>query len=246
MKNHLSFLFVFILLSFTKTLVSQENPNYKHLIRASIGLGYDDGLIYLKSPPVLGIAYEYKLSKRFSLATHFLWYYRTMSGFVGATYNGLANIELFEGTQSPLVNRAEKIALEESGIVQLSDYERFLKWTSIPIDLGLSFYPIRSSKHNLGINFAYSLTYENINWYRDLYSGGRFIGEDGSDYSIAFAYNKEIRNISQGFSLKLFYEYHFKDYLLGTRISNYNIIALPKWDTNQTVWESSLYFGFKF
>jgi len=223
---------------------SPTHPN-KNLIRASIGLGYDDGLIYLPAPPTLGISYERKINKRFSFAAHLLWYYRNFSNTFFIRHNDFPVIDGFDFSESPFFTGEQIEALNESGTYQFLDLRNTLKYMSIPFDVGLSFYPIRKEHHSLGINLAYSLTYENINHPSDLIPM-TFTQENGTSFDITFTGITEIRNLSQGASLKLFYEYHFNDYLVGARVGNYNFISVNWFPINQTVWETSLYFGFKF
>lgn len=228
----------------TKPIISTEKKNQ---FRISFGLGYEDGLIFLEKNaiPTFGMGYERRLNKHFSLAAHNLLYYRAFSDFdVAGRAIDFPSIDKFRGSSSPFLTQLEKDKLDKSGIFPLNP-KQTLKFFSLSSDLGLTFYPLSTRHHRIGINAAYSLTYESHNWWKDM-SSGILTLEDGSQKQITLAIPVEYRNLSSGIGVKLTYDYSFKDYLVGFRWGNYNVFFPDLFDLNEVVWDTSIYFGFKF
>lgn len=241
----LGFLFLFL---FYKVQAQKILPieNNKHLLRFSLGVGYDDGLVLLAQTPSLGISYEYQIHHRLALTTHLLSYYRTMpdSYFDKSPNGGHAIVDLIApGVTGPFATAEDLEQVKQGGIKTLSSH-RTIKMLSVPLDVGLTFYPISHTHHKIGLNLAFSMTYESSNWPRDYFEQVTITLEDGTTYDQAFlSLNTEFRNWTPGASAKLFYEYHFKEYALGLRAGNYNVFFFG--DANHPIWETSIYFAFK-
>lgn len=225
----------------------EENKLKKNVFTMSLGLGYADGLIYetQNSVPIFGFSYERLISKRFSLSAHSLIYYRSYPDSYAQGINAdYPLLHKFRGSSSPLLSQVEKDKLANSGISQL-DPIATVKFLSLPVDLSVTYYPISTKRHRLGINAGFSITYESHNWYQDQANGFLTL-PDGTKKQITLGLQTEYRNFSPGLTTKLIYDYSFKDYLIGARISNYNVAASDLFKANESVWETSIYFGFKF
>ncbi len=247
-------LFLFILLfgqitdSFTQTKLNQSynsEKQYKNQFRTSLGIGYEDGLVFLNEHPIptFGLSYERIISKRFSVAAHILTHYRT---FLNTTnLDQFPLLSKFKDSNSPFLTQAENDKLKNSGIIQISPITT-IKSLSVPIDIGFIFYPLITKRHRLGLNAALSMTYDNRNYYTDQFTGVLTL-KDGTQKQITLEVPTEYRNFSPGFSFKLLYDYSFKDYSLGLRVGNYNVFLIDLTKRNaQPVWETSLFLGYKF
>ncbi len=245
MKKHYLLLFLHLLTSaLSQAQTARSNPSYLNQFRISLGLGYEDGLIYLASVPAFGLSYERVLSKRISLASHLLIYYRTLPDSYTQGVNGKPVLDQFRGTNSPFLTPTQRQELENAGIKALGPTYT-VKFMSVPMDVGVIVYPICRKKHRLGVNLAGSVTYEVHNWFRDIDSGVLTL-KDGTKHEISLSTPTEYRNLSAGINLKLVYDYRFKDYALGLRTGGYNVFFSDWFDANNVVWETSVFFGFQF
>lgn len=222
----------------------------RHQVRISTGIAFDDALLFTMQAPTIGIGYEYRLSKRWGAAAHLLSYYRDI-GWSGTVTAGRATAAdlIIEGLSGPFITQMDLDAIASTGIRKIrAGNGNMTKFMSIPIDVGLNFYPLRGKRHQLGINGAISATYESYNL-----DSGAFPAilefENGAIYrDIFFVVHKEFRHWVLGLSVKLFYEYHFKRYAVGLRAGNYNVLDLSSDALGRgwPIWESSLYFTAKF
>lgn len=218
----------------------------KNQFNISLGIGLEDGLIFLpkNALPTFGLSYERNLSKRFSADIHSLIYYRAVPDSYTFGYPDYPDVDKLRGSVSPFMTQADKDKLANSGIKNLNPDET-VKFLSIPIDIGITFYPLSKKHHRIGIYAGFGLTYEAHNWYRDLWVGTVTL-QDGSQKQITLNVPTEFRNLSAGFSTKIKYEYAIKDYACGFRIGNNNVILTEWFDANESVWEISLFWAFKF
>lgn len=236
-----------LFLALSNILSAQHlSPIEKNVFRLSAGLGYEEGFVVLTKIPSLGISYERILSKRFSIATHLFSYYRNRpDSYLNSSPNGGAPIIdlVTAGNSGPFVSKEEIESIINTGLQNLSP-NNTIKMLSVPIDVGITFYPISSRKHRVGINLAASMTYESSNWSRDYFEGATLTLENGEVYENAFlSLNTEFRNWTPGTSVKLLYEFQQDNYALGFRLGNYNRFLFST--ANYPIWETSLYLAFK-
>jgi hypothetical protein len=237
-----------LVLTFSAFAQSHSLPQ-KHLVRLSTGVGFDDGLFFSTKAPSIGISYEYALNQHFSLAAHLLSYYRDIGvnhAIIDTrTYRTAADL-IMRGFFGPFLTQADLDRIEQTGIKKLSP-ERVLKTLSLPLDFGISFYPVNTSRHRMGINCALSLTYESYNFQPGTYTVELEL-KDGSIYrDIFISLNTEFRHLALGLGTRLFYEYHFNDYAVGLRLGSYNLWGLSLDTLSQGIpfVECSLFFAFK-
>jgi|GEM_PF-1493358 len=229
----------------------QADQHPKNTFRISTGLGFEDGLISLTWMPTLGITYERALSKRFAASLQLYSYFRTQpDGNFSDDLNGSPVLDIIaNGAYGPFLTAEDLEHIAETGIKQLSP-QKTIKFLSVPMHIGLTFFPICSEKHRLGYNVGFGVTYEASNWYRNVYPIREMILEDGTVYTnLYITLNTEFRNFSPGFSHHLFYEYSFQRFGLGGRIGSFNVDILNLagfLPANFSVWESSVYMAFKF
>lgn len=242
------FLLVHFLIFLNLSLGAQGDPNpsqYQSL-SLSLGMGFDDGFTAIAQTPALGLRYEYAFGKNLSVTSHLLSYYRTMpdSYFDRSPNGGHILVDLIAaGTMNPFATEQDLEELSEQGIKALTA-RRTIKMLSVPIDIGISWYPISSPRHKVGVNLAFSMTYESSNWQRDYFEQVEIVLEDGTLYDQAFlSVNTEFRNWTPGTSLKFIYEYHWLDYAFGFRLGNYNTLFWA--DANYPIWDTSLFFVLK-
>ncbi len=224
-----------------------ENKQKKNIFKISLGVGYADGLIYLSenSVPTFGVSYERLVTKRFSLSTHLLVYYNTFTDFYPlGTNSNYPSLHKFRGSPSPLLSQAEKDKLANTGIHQLNPTST-LKFLSLPIDLSLTYNLISTKRHRFGLSAGFSVTYESHNWWEDQ-ANGTLTLPDGTKKEVTIGLQTEYRNFSSGLTSKLIYDYSFKDYLVGARFGNYNVVGSDWFEANEVIWETSVYLGFKF
>ena len=168
MKKALLFILFALLTSAVSAQVKpklEENKPKKNIFKISLGVGYADGLIYLpeNSTPTFGFSYERLITKRFSLSTHLLLYYNTFTDFYPlGTNSDYPLLHKFRGSPSPFLSQAEKDKLANSGIRQLAPTST-LKFLSLPIDASVTYYPLSTKRHRLGISAGFAVTYESHN-----------------------------------------------------------------------------------
>jgi hypothetical protein len=250
--NKKSKFLIIVFLYFLNNLIAQqvfgvvEKVGFKkHAFKWSLGFGMEDGLILTSKIPCLGIAYEYNLSRYFSLNAHVFSYYRTYKDFPDLS-STLPFIDKFLDSNSPFLTDLEKESIKNRGLKALDGYYTH-KLLSIPIDLSFTVYPLSINHHRAGFNVGLCLTYDNYTWYRDGYVGTLTAPSKNFKGDIGLTLNTFYRGFSTGATLKLLYEYSFKDYLVGIRIANYGVLMSSVfYDKNLPVWETSLYFGLKF
>ncbi len=219
-----------------------DSSKLKHCLRLSIGKGFDDGMSSLTWLPVLGLSYEYRFSKHLALSSHLLSYYRHAHDSGLITWSDEPLLDIIRGSQSPFLTEEGREALENSGIIQ-ADPGKTIKFLSVPLDVGLIFYPLVTQRHRIGLNVGFSLTYETNTWWKDYWPVILTL-EDGSQYEVSVSTNTEFRSISPGSTFKLLYEYRFEKWAAGFRYGNYNVFLIDWFDTNLSVWEASLFLAF--
>jgi len=251
MKKH-SFIPLFALLLWHCSLSAQSTETqHRHHFRFSLGVGYDDGLALLKTVPAIGLSYERSLSRRFALSANLYSYYRSMPDyeFDRTWVHNLPIIDIFaRGASQPLFTEEEE-ALLNQGVI-LSSPIHTIKSFSLPIDVGITYYPIQSRRHALGFNVGVGLMYTSSNYWRERFTLIDAVLEDGTalDPIVAvYARHTEFNDLSPQLSLKLMYEYKFKNYGIGLRLANYGYVALEMdfFSGGFIVWDSSIFFTYK-
>ena len=225
----------------------EENKPKKNVFAINLGIGYGDGLIYAtqNSVPVFGFSYERLVSKRFSLSADALIYYYTFpDSYPFGVNSDYPLLHKFRGSPSPFLSQSEKDKLANSGISQLDPIST-VKFLSLPIGVSVTYYPLSTKQHRLGISAGFSITYESHNWFQDQGNGVLTL-PDGTKKQVTLGLQTEYRNFSPGLTSKLIYDYSFKDYLVGARLGNYNVVGSDWFKANEVIWETSIYFGFKF
>lgn len=237
---------IIILLSLLILLSVQAQTAYKNQFAVHIGLPYTDGLISLNKNPTIGFAYERKLSKWFSIATHLSSFYQNYSDFYLVENSNYPTIDVHASSKSPFMTEEQRKLLAQQGVKKLN-YDQIIKSWAVPIDLGLWIYPLHLKHHQAGVNIGFSMTYENRNYWRDYFSGTLTL-KDGSEEKILLSVPTEYRNFSPGFTTKVKYQYCFKRSAIGARISNYNLIysSIFNISPNDTYWDKSIFFTYQF
>ncbi len=250
MKKALSIFILFFALNSFQIYAQPEHTPLKkgfkrHTFKIGLGLGFEDALIRESHIPSISLAYEYSLNKYFSLNAHLFSFYRANGDVVNYPFK--ANLDKYTNSINPRLTEVERQELKEKGIVGLNGYKSFKKFT-LPVDISFTAYPLSLKKHKLGINFGLCVNYSELTWYRDYTYGKLTLDNNTFSGDINLLTNTAFRHISGGTTLKVLYEFHFKDYLIGTRMANYNVIPIGFFDQDlySVVWETSLYFGFKF
>jgi hypothetical protein len=234
-----------VLLALSAAAQTPDTPKKLNRFKVSIGPGFADGLIFIKrSPPAFGIGYERILNRRFSLAAHMLTYYHSEPDAYILGLNEQPVVNKFRGSNSPFFKPEEKEKLAGSGLWP-KDPAYFVKFLVAPFDAGFVFYPLNRNGHRFGINTAFAVTYETHSWYKSQLSGTLTL-KDGKQTDITLSIPVEYRDLSAGMSLKLSYDYAFRNCFLGGRIGNYNVLLSDWFDANQVVWDASIFFGFQF
>jgi hypothetical protein len=157
-------------------------------------------------------------------------------------------IDKYRGSESPFLTAAEKKKLSASGIKQLYSGYNIKSW-SVPIDVGITFYPLSTKHHRIGMNTGLDLTYETHTFWKDFASGTLTLS-DGTKQNILMSVPVEFRNISPGFTFKLHYQYLFQQSSLGFRIANYNVefasFFYPNRSPNDSLWDTSIFYAYQF
>lgn len=244
-------LLLILLLAMPYYLTGQSyTGDYKHHFRFSLGVGYDDGLALLKTVPAIGLSYERSLSRRFALSANLYSYYRSMPDLdFDRTVTQTPYIDIFaRGASQPLFTEQEE-ALLNQGVI-LSSPIHTIKSFSLPIDVGITYYPVQSRRHALGFNVGVGLMYTSSNYWRERFTLIDAVLEDGTalDPGVAvYARHTEFNDLSPQLSLKLMYEYKFKNYGIGLRLANYGYAALEMdfFSSGFIVWDSSIFFTYK-
>ncbi len=224
-----------------------ELPNnaLKNSFTFTLGFGYEDGMKSVSKIPVLGFSYNYLIKKRWAFSVHLLSYYRSLGDdnyLISSVSTPL--FDKIRGLEGLFLTEKEKENLNNSGIKQLNSFN-IIKILSIPMDIGFTYYPLSKKHHRIGINGAYSLTYENFNTSRELFAG-KMKFTDGSEQDLFLPLSTEFRNLSSGLSLKISYEYIFNQNAVGVRWGNYNVLFADVFTLNLPVWETSIFTSFKF
>ena len=248
MKIHIFLLYLSLQATFLQAQTKAKPLQFianKNQLNISLGLGFEDGLVFLSknAVPTFGISYERKLSKRLFFASHILTHYRTFLNPTNIDTHPF--LSKFRGANSPFMTQADKDKLNNSGIKQLNRIHTF-KSLSLPVDVGFNLYPLSTKHHRLGLNVAFSMTFENHNWWTDQFTGVLTLA-DGTQKQITLEVPTEFRTFAPGFSTKILYDYSFKDYSIGFKAANYNVFLTELAGSKvQPIWETSLYLGFKF
>lgn len=235
---NLIFLLFFSLSLFAQIKKEQTKLSKNQLIFAA-GFGYADGLISLSKRPSIGIGYERRLLKWLSLSTHILSYYENYSDF---GYDDKV-LDKFRGSNSPFFTNEEKEKLNNSGVKQLSPIKQIKGW-SVPIDLGITVYPLSVRHHRLGLNAAFCMTYETHTFWKDSFTGTLKLA-DGTKEDILLTVPTEFRNLSPGFAAKIHYQYIFDKSSIGFRIGTCNVF-FDVFGPNDPVWDTSLFYAYQF
>jgi hypothetical protein len=200
----------------------------------------------LNRNPTIGIGYERRLSKWFSIASHLSSFYQNYSdSYFLSNFPDRPIIDIYRGSLSPFMNEQQQKALERKGISSLPN-QYFIKTWAVPIDIGVTIYPLHHTHHQLGVNLGFSMTYENRNYWKD-YITGVLILKDGKEQPILLSIPTEFRNFSPGFTTKIKYQYQFNQTSFGLRIANYNLFFISLFGAlNDVYWDSSIFFTYKF
>lgn len=221
-------------------------PTHKHSIRMHIGVGFDDGLLFSTTAPLLGFGYEYRLGRHWGVGADITSFYRATSVIFqfANPANGTtsANAIIAGLVTGPFVTEADRQYIADTGIRRIDP--RGQKHLSMPLAMGLTFYPVSSRRHRLGLTPALNITYES----QSIFSGSRGVElelNDGTIYRNVFVtLNADYRQLVLGFSPKLSYEFHARQWALGLRLGNHNFFWLgdaPLFRA-ELFWESSLCF----
>lgn len=247
-------LFILILVFCTTFILSAQEKAvpkifYKNQLIFTVGLPYSDGLISINKNPTLGIAYERRINRWFSLAAHVMSSYQNDADFYVVSNNpDFPVIDKYRGSASPFLTAGEVKKLSTSGIMQL-DPSYNLKYWSVPMDIGVTLYPLSTKHHRIGVNTGLALTYETHTFWKD-FASGTFTLPNGTEQNVLMSVPVEFRNISPGFTFKLHYQYLFQQSSFGVRIANYNVelssVFNPNGGANEALWDTSIFYAYQF
>ncbi len=237
-------IFIFFLLLFGLNLSAQTKPKEnllpKNQLIFALGFGYGDGLNSLSRRPTIGIGYERRLFRWLSLSTHILSYYQNYLDLIS---DSDVLLDIKRGSTSPFITKEQQDKLNNSGVKQL--YPGFvIKSWSVPMDVGVTFYPLCKKHHRIGINIGFSMTYETHSYYKDFFTGNLILA-DGTKKAIFLSVPTEYRNISPGIVSKIHYQYIFDKASIGFRFGNCNGV-IDEFGRNEPVWDTSLFYAYQF
>lgn len=226
---------------------AQKIDTLKHLFRISAGLTYYDGYSPRQMAPGFGLSYQYHFRRRWALAANLFWTYDSppLSPYGDKRE---PDIDLFRTSVSPFLTDADLEKISNPGYIGLHAYRPAHSF-SMPIDVGVVYYPIIFRGHSLATNLGFSMSYESRTaFWRDKLPT-YFKPNDASEpVIITLSPNIEYRNFSPGLTLKFMYTYRFKNnVLLGVRTGSYNFFLDFIFNrVNEIIWERSLFIGYKF
>ena len=233
------FICIFIFLS--SCLVAQTQTfNKKNILELSIGQGFIDGLI--RSPtPTIGIGYERKLNKYFSVYARLHTFYRRGRDIENFTVLGTPSIGSIEPeSQSQFITQDDIDAHINLGLKDQDDLNTF-KAFSVPLVFGIKITPLRYKNNALNLYAGLLIMYEN----RTNTSVEYLVGQaditliSGEIITSEFTLISEIyhRHIVAAESLGIGYEYQFEKLGLELYFGENNLFGPAN---ASTVWDLSL------
>lgn len=219
---------VILLLLYSRIIYSQEQ-NKKHSVNFISGVVLVDGFTYSKSVPTLGLGYEYKLSKLFSISVNLMSVYKTLQDPTLILNTNSFNI-ITRKTNSLFISQEIKDRITNIGIKDISS-ENTVKFLYLPLGLSLNFQPIKFGKSNLGFCIGSTAKFGSYKASRDQFSIDITLN-DGTKYeNLNFKQEIEFRNLIIGSSYsKLYYKYSFNQSCLLLSLHSYNFL----WTYNNT------------
>jgi hypothetical protein len=237
-KQLLTLLFLFSLYG---TLTAQ-NPPSRHSILFSLGQGYEDGLIRVTRIPTIGLGYEYRINRFFDASIYGFTYYRDYADFITAgSQSNLLN-SVFPGNQSAFFTQEQLDAIQDVGIKNVNPGGS-INLFSVPISMGITFYPLQFRRSRLGMFVGGCAMYETFN----LGSENAIFNvtlNDGTVYELANVVKQaEFRHWSFGDALRLRYDLSLKNTSFGLQFgaNNYYFSA----NNSSIVWQFAAYAKFR-
>lgn len=219
-------------------------PVHRHSLKLHAGVGFDDGLLFSTTAPLLGFGYEYRLSKHWGVGADVTSFYRATNS-IGQILNVPSNNIVAGLVEGPFITAEDRKHITETGIRRISS--RGQKSLSVPLAVGPTFYPISTRRHRLGLTPALNITYESLFFFGGA-RGAALELNDGTIYpDVDLTLNSDMRQFVLGFSPRLSYEFHARQWALGLRLANHNVWWLgdsPLFRA-ELFWESSLCFIIK-
>ncbi len=165
----------------------------------------DDGFVYRKTVPTLGLGYSYKLTKIISFDASLISIYKTLQD---GTLQGNESINIItRNTNSIFISQQDRDKITNVGIKDLHS-ENHVKYLYLPLSVSLNIHPLKVGRSSLGFAIGATATYGSYKASRDEFSMDITL-KDGTIYdNLTFKQEIEFRNLILGGSYsKLYYKY---------------------------------------
>ncbi|MBK7096040.1 MAG: hypothetical protein IPH57_13700 [Saprospiraceae bacterium] len=243
MKMKTFILLLFLVLSLPRDAIAQELSNKNQYLSLSLGQGYDDGIVSLTHLPTIGLGFEKELNRFFSINFRLFSFYRSQpdSYFIEDSQGRPIIDIIVETAFGPIITQSDKEKITNIGIKDL-DADWTVKMFNLPMIVGINFFPVSASSHQIGLNLGFGLNYSSYNWPRDFHTIKKLELNDGSIYQdLYLSQDTEFKTIEPIDCLGIMYEYKLKNLKIGIRFGSYGLF----YSKNIVVWESAIYTNLK-
>lgn len=191
---------ILLLLLLPFTSFAQEKDYSSNSISFSIGRVHEDGLLAFRHPSI-GIGYEKKLNKWFSLQIRLVSLFRSGGDvkFLDRLDNPAVG-QIRPGSTSPFITQDDIDSFSDQGLKDIGELN-FYKSISLPLNVGIKFTPLRFKQFAFNMYAGPSLVFQNSNSDLEFFSGLADVSLSNGD---------EIST-----ELTLYSETHFRNFYLS-------------------------------
>lgn len=160
--KYVSFIIFFVLI-FPFLSCSQDTIR-KHTISLHSGIVLEDGFVYAKTPPVVGLGYSFRVHKFLSLDASLISFYNT---WIDQALFGYESFNIItRESNSIFISQEDRNRITNVGIKDLS-VQNTVKFLYLPLSLSLNIQPLKIGRSKAGIALGSTATYGTYKASRD-------------------------------------------------------------------------------
>jgi len=194
-----------ILMLFGHFYSKSQDIGRMHSISIHSGIILEDGFVYAKSPPAIGLGYSFQVHKYFSLDASVISFYKTHFGSSILNDREGFNI-ILRNSNSVFISQADRDRITNVGIKDISSIKT-VKYLFLPLSVCINIKPIRIGRSHLGIGIGTTGIYGTYKAGRDQEQLDITLKDGSVLKNLTFQQEIEFRNLVFGGSYsKLYYK----------------------------------------
>jgi len=203
----MKFLFCFLIFLYgIHTISNGQEPIKRHTFSLHTGIVMEDGFLYAKSPPAIGLGYSYRLNKFLFLDASLISFYNTwddVTVFGDEPFNIITR-----NSNSIFISQEDRDRITNVGIKDLS-VQNSVKFLYLPLSISLNIRPIKIGRSSAGLAVGATATYGSYKASRDQIPLTITLKDGTVLETVPFLQEIEFRNLIIGGAYsKLYYKYN--------------------------------------